>query len=143
MEMKHLVSIKELKTTLLKSFTQESRTPVFVDYDKDFDALFLRIVPLDKETVAHYVDEHVALLYEADSYEIVGLQIENFELSFVPKHDAVRRVWKLSESGIALTDLGDMIFEIETRKPEVAREVVKATQDVLGEPGPELVAAFA
>jgi hypothetical protein len=36
-----------------------------------------------------------------------------------------------------------MILAIERRKPEVAREVIKASRDLLGKPGEKMVAAFA
>jgi hypothetical protein len=143
MGVKHLVPINQLKTTLLAKFAHEGNSPIVIDYDDDFDALSLRIVPMNIETVVHYVDDHVALLYKSDNYEIVGLHIEDFEHSFLPAHESVRREWKLSESGIELKDVGELIFIVERKKRDVAREVVNATKDILGEPAPELIAAFA
>lgn len=143
MNIEHLVPSNQLKTNKLKAASSKPQILPIVDYDKDFDALTLRIVPVDVETVAHYVDDHVALLYEAETLEIIGLQVEDFRHSFLPAHDSVRKVWKLSDSGIELNDFGDMILATERMKPNVAREIVKATRNILGAPGKELAAAFA
>jgi hypothetical protein len=138
----HLVPTSQLKTNRLAESTTK-RTPLYIGYDKVFDALFIRIVPPGIETVTHYIDEHVALLYEADSLEIIGLQIEDFEYSFLPEHETVKRIWKLSNSGTKLENVGDMILEFERVKPRIAHEVVMATKDVLGAPGWALERAFA
>ena len=79
--MKHRVSINELKKSLLQESMLDVHSSIYVDYDRDFDALFVRIVPLDIETVVHYISDRIGLLYEADTYEIVGVQIENFMLA--------------------------------------------------------------
>jgi hypothetical protein len=97
---KRLIETGELKTNRLRAATS-----TYSDYDEDFDALILLVVPPDTETVVHYLDDepHVALLYEPDSLEIVGVQIEDFELSFIPWLEASKREWKLSETlGIEL-----------------------------------------
>jgi hypothetical protein len=142
-EIKPLVTNEELKTSLLETLASDKSGHVFVKYDDVFDALMILVVSPDNETVVHYVDDHVALLYLADTREIVGLQVEDFVHSFVPQHEAVSRVWRLSGSGVRLEDFGDMILAVEKMKPKVAREVVKATEDVLGEPGAELAALLA
>lgn len=142
-EIKQLVSTADLKTTLLSKLAAEKSRHTYVKYDDVFDALMLLVVSPEHETVVHYVDDHVALLYLPDSLEIVGLQIEDFEYSFVPEHEAVSKVWRLSTSGVKLESLGDMILAVEKAKPEVAREVVKATESVLGEPAAEFAALLA
>jgi hypothetical protein len=140
-----LVDTKQLKTTLLRKSAAQRTLQLIVDYDKHFDALYIRFLAPDPniDTVVHYIDEHVAFLYRADDMEIVGLQVEDFEFSFLPSHDNVMRVWKASDAGITFEDLGDMMLEVGRRKPEVAREVVRATEDVLGEPGIELAEMLA
>jgi hypothetical protein len=140
-----LVNTAQLKTNLLhKSATQKS-LQLSVDYDKDFDALYIRFIAPDSgvDTVVHYIDDHVAFLYRADDMEIVGLQVEDFEFSFLPRHDNVMRVWKASEAGITFEDLGDMMLEVGRLTPKVAREIVRAAEDVLGEPGQELAEMLA
>src|ERR1700730_1814722 len=105
-----------------------------------------QVVSLETETVVHYVDDHVALLYRADDLEIVGLQVEDFQHSFVPSHANVQRVWRLSDTGAKLENVGDMILVVEAferKKMTVAREVAKAAEPLVGEPAIELAAAIA
>src|SRR5262245_17027800 len=142
MAVKRLVQTSQLKTTFLASLDRAKPQPLFVSYDKQFDALFILLIPPDQERVAHYVDDHVALLYRPDDLEVVGLQVEDFESGFLPMHYALKKVWKFSGSCIQLEDFGDMLLQIERRKPKVAHEVVNATKELLGEPGEELADVF-
>lgn len=138
-----LVPTSQLKTTLLARLTKESRRRLFISYDREFDALMLLFVSPDTETVVHYLDDHVALLYEPEMFEIVGIQVEAFEHSFLSAHENVHRVWRLRDAGVPLEDFGDIVFAFERIKPRLARELVKATEDILGAPGVELAAALA
>ncbi len=139
---KRLVSTATLKTARLRE-AQQKHLPVYFHYDSGFDALMILIVPPETETVVHYLDENVALLYEPHTLEIVGIQVEDFESSFVPAHDGVRRVWRLSDAAEGkLEDMGDLILAIEARKPQIVREVISASRSVLGPPGEELAAAL-
>jgi hypothetical protein len=142
-ETKHLVSTENLRTTLIEQLAKEGRQSLFVKYDSAFDALIVLVVSPELETVVHYVDDHVALLYLPDTLEIVGLQVEDFEYSFVPQHEALSRLWRLSDTGIKLDNFGDMILAVEKIRPAVAREVVKATEAIVGEPAVELAALLA
>jgi len=124
-----LISTDQLKTTLLKTFQPGNQHPLF-------DALMILLVPPETETVVHYVDQHVGLLYTPDNLEIVGLQVEAFERSFLSQHDTVRRVWRLS-------DAGDIILAFQKVTPKVAQEVARAAEKVLGKTGQELARAVA
>lgn len=137
-----LVQTNFLKMTYLQEMAQHKQHQPSIKYDKEFDALLILFEPENQDVVAHYVDNHVALLYVAETLEIVGIQIEDFRLSFLPAHERVARLWQLSETGEKISDMGDIIFYAEKRLPKVAREVAKATEEVLGERGQELVAAF-
>lgn len=139
----HLTSTGELKTTLLTNLARNKTPSLFVYYDREFDALTLQVVSPGIETVVHYVDDHVAILYQAADLEIVGLQVEDFERSFLPEHVNVQRVWRWSDSGITLEDVGDLILAVERKKRNVAVEVAKATETLIGEPAAELAAAIA
>lgn len=143
MAIKRLVQTNQLKTSFLASLDRNRPQSVFVSYDKKFDALFILLAAPDQKRVAHYVDEHVALLYRPEDFEVIGIQVEDFEHSFLPKHIAVQRVWKLSDTGVQLEDFGDMLLQIERRKPKVAHEVINATKELLGDPGEELAEVFA
>ncbi|HLY25588.1 MAG TPA: hypothetical protein VKQ72_04570 [Aggregatilineales bacterium] len=143
MALERLVKTSDLKTGFLADAAKNKRKSLDIDYDARFDALMLLLVPPETDTIVHYVDDHVALLYRPDDLEIVGIQVEDFERSFLPQHEAVSKVWRLSDSKTDLNDLGDLIVIFDRIKPQVAREVVKATEDILGEPGVELAAALA
>jgi hypothetical protein len=142
-DIKRLVQTSELRTGKLTELARKRQLNISIFYDKAFDALMLLFIPNDQETVVHYTDGDVALLYLPDTLEIVGLQIEDFESKFLQVHESVRRVWRLSESGVSLQDYSDLIFALDLLKPQVAREVIKASEEWLGEPGAELAAALA
>jgi hypothetical protein len=77
---------------------------------------------------------------------VVGFQVEAFQHAFIPKHAAVGRIWRLSDSGLdikQIKDYGDLILNFERNSKDMAREVIRATEDVIGEPALELVAALA
>ena len=142
-DIKRLVQTSELRTGKLLEFARTLQLQISIFYDKAFDALMLLFIPNDQETVVHYTDGDVALLYLPDTLEVVGLQIEDFESKFLQSHEAVRRVWRLSEAGVSLQDYADLIFAVDLLKPQVAREVIKVSEEWLGEPGAELAAALA
>ncbi len=135
--LEHLTFTSELKTSLLETLVKTNKIQLWVRYDDDFDALVIRFVP-DAETIVHYLDDHVALLYQPTSKEIVGMQIEDFVHSFLPLHDTVQKVWRLSDADAKIETMGDLILAFERKTPEVAREVVKAAEDVLHREGVEL-----
>lgn len=130
-----LISINELKVTKLKEFFASKKQPPLVHYDDDFDAFTILIAPICTLTAVYPVDDQVGLLYQADTLEIVGLQIEAFEHSFIPQRASVRKVWRLSDAceDLSLEDVGDMILAVEKRTSEVVREVARATEPILQE----------
>lgn len=134
-----LIRSDQLKTRYL---AKSKKPQITVKYDKNFDALLILFASDEEEFVAHYVDDRIALLYRSDNMEIIGLQIEDFQLDFLPAHENVARLWQLRGTGEQISDMGDIILYAENRLPKVAREVAKATKEVLGEPGDELVAAL-
>lgn len=142
MELETLIQTSQLKMTYLQQLSHDKYHQPVVKYDKELDTLLILFEVSDQEVVAHYVDDYVALLYLADNLEIIGLQIEDFTLSFLPAHENIARLWQLSETGEEVSDMGDIIFYAQKRIPKVAKEVVKATEEMLGEQGQELAAAF-
>lgn len=136
-----LIPTSKLQTEYLKSFPKSPRH-LFFRYDKRFDALLILLVSPEVETVVHYVDEHVGLLYTPDDFEIVGIQVEAFERSFLPNHAAANQVWRLSDSCDELEDFGDLVLAFERKKPEIAREVARAAESILRPPEQEYVRAI-
>jgi hypothetical protein len=141
-----LIQTDQLKTTHLLRQAEAGQLHQFFHYDDVFDAVMILIVPPETETVVHYIDDQVALLYLPDTLEIVGLQIEDFEHSFLPRHDRVRRVWRLGDAlDVRLENVGDIVIAAERKSREVTREIIQASEIAAGQPGEkfkELVAAL-
>lgn len=140
---KRLVSTNSLKTTLLSKLPQGKRTPpLFFNYDKEIDTFMLLVVSPEQETVVHYVDEYVALLYIPETYEVVGLQIEDFQSQFIPKYNSLEEAWKLSNTKVKRGNVWDLTLAIEEKKLTVALEVIKATEAIVGRPAKALERAL-
>ncbi|MDF1499317.1 MAG: hypothetical protein P1P76_02465 [Anaerolineales bacterium] len=117
--------------TLFEEATSRGR-PAFFNYNADVDMLMFLIVAPTEEFIAHYLDEHVALLYLAKSNEVVGLQVEAFEKSFLPRYSSLQKAWRLSDACDELEDMGDLAIVIQQKEPEVAQEVIRIAQGILG-----------
>jgi len=139
-----LVTINQLKTDLLGELVRTGKHKPFFFYDEELDELIVMAVPPEIETVIHYIDgeDSVAIIYQADNFEIVGLQIEDFQKGFVPKYSSVEKVWRLSDC-VDVENLGDMMVKVENMQPRVAREVAKASIPLIGEPAKRLEKVFA
>ena len=127
---RQLVETKELKTKRFQAFLAEQR-PVNFFFDPDVDALMILFDDPKKITVAHFIDDHVALLYDPETYEVVGVQVEAFQKSFLHEYDSVARAWKLRDNCTDLEDFGDVMIAVEKQKPIVAKEVVEVTSEIL------------
>ena len=133
---KGLVPTKALKTNLLK----EERHGVHVYYDKMNDTLLMQIIPPCEETIIHFLeDENVSLIYEAKSKEIVGIQIEGFRTSFVPKHASLEKIWN---KRIAIKDFGELLIRVEDDRPLLAKEIVKASRSAISQDNHKLAEVF-
>jgi uncharacterized protein YuzE len=138
MAINRLVETSSLKTTFLTKFAGR-KVPLFFQYDDKADTLMLLFVPPTTETIVHYVNDDVAILYTPDKLEIVGLQIEDFESEFVPMFSALQKVWKLSDSiPIARGNVWDFTLAVERKQLNVANEVVKAARPVIGAPAKQI-----
>ena len=133
---KSLVPTRALKTHLLK----EERHGVHVYYDKMNDTLLMQIIPPDKETIVHFLDdENVSLLYEARSKEVVGIQIEEFKAGFLPKHAGLEKMWN---KRIGIRNFGELLIRVEDERPLLAREIVKASRPAISQNNERLAKVF-
>lgn len=82
-----LIKTEDLKLTKLLT-TAGSGCSICMCYDETADTLILMISPPSVLTIVHYLDEHVALLYEPDSLEVVGCQVKAFQHSFLKERNA-------------------------------------------------------
>ncbi|MCJ7623955.1 MAG: hypothetical protein MUO76_10665 [Anaerolineaceae bacterium] len=130
--MKRLKNTKELKWNRLSSLGAVLQPIPFVSYDNVFDALMLLMVGPEVETVVHYLDDLVALLYQPETMEVVGIQVESFRKRFLQKYVEVNKAWRLSDvSTEDIDDFGDIYLVFEQKKPAVAREVIRVAEGLL------------
>ena len=131
MALKSFFHPSKLRTDYLAA--QSGQRKLFFFYDDVADDLMLMMANPDTETVVHYVDNHVGLLFDPTSLEIVGLQIEAFTHSFIPQYASLQKVWKLSDcKDIDMANVGELTFAIQEKQFDVAMEIVKVAEPILG-----------
>jgi hypothetical protein len=138
MALEPLLAINELKTTRLSA----ERPISSIDYDDDLDTLFLRLITPIGRTAVYFVDDSVGLVYEIDSLEVVGIQIEYFVEYFLPAHQGVEQAWSLSSTSHPVHDFGELILTFQKMRPKVAHEVLQATGDILEPQAAQLAEAL-
>jgi hypothetical protein len=140
-EIKQLISTDMLKTSLLAEIP-EKRSSLYFRYNKVSDTLMLLVTSPETETIVHYMDENVAILYIPNSNEVVGFQIEDFTVGFLPKYQALQRKWRMAAKGIHPVDFGDLTIAVEEQKLEVAIQIVRSAEPRIGKAGKELERAL-
>lgn len=133
-----LVMTNQLKTNLWHQAAKRGISPSF-HFDQKVDAVMLLIADSRAKKIVHYIDDHVALLYDPDSLEIIGLRIENFQKSFLPKYAELQKVWKLSEA-CKVHDLGELEITVRKQEVMVAREISSIARPVAARMGMDLPA---
>ena len=131
-----LVDVKELKTNLWKQAAASKIAPSFY-FDPKVDAVMLLIVEKKTPKIVLYIDEHVALLYQPESKEIIGLRIENFQKSFLPKYAELQQNWKLS-STYPVRDFGDLIIRVRKQEGIVAKQISSLARPAAAKVGMDL-----
>lgn len=132
--MNRLVETKDLKTDYWEEMVKQKGTKPIPHYDDLLDTLFIYFSPSETgRTITHFLDEKVALLYRYSDKEIIGMRINSFEKEFLPKISETR-VWKLSDVGIELNGLCDIVFVVERvkskRLPNRIQREIKALEPV-------------
>ena len=132
-----LVNTTDLKAEYLNRIAQKKeRAPLLLRYDSLSDTLILLLISPKIETVVHHIDKYGSLLYRPDTMDIVGIQIEDFEHSFLPKHDEVRRVWRFRKTIDEWPEnIVDLEIIVQKMKPKMAREIVRAAEPTLEQLG--------
>jgi len=125
------VKSKNLKTNYLASVKGQGNLHFL--YDNVADELMLMMASPETETIVHYVDSNVGLLFKPDDLEIVGIQIEGFSRSFIKKYACLEKAWKLSAcEEINMKNIGEFSIYGDEKQFEFAIEVIEATKSVLG-----------
>ena len=138
-----LVSKDELKTSFLEQCAKQgAEMLVYMDYDPLVDIWIIRFDWSSEETVVHYLNEYVGLIYYADSRQIIGIQVENFESGVLNNHpQAVESIQTWREvstnfDGFKAVRAADLPVD------RLIEAVLKATETDLDEPIVELAAAL-
>jgi hypothetical protein len=124
----------QLKTGYWREVVKTTPAQVH-DYDAELDTLFIYFAPTGKERIiTRFIDEHVALLYRYSDKEVVGMCIEGFEKGFLPSTPGAK-VWRLSNAGVKLDGMCDIIFAVErsfppARKFDAIDRQIKALEPV-------------
>lgn len=132
--LERLTQTNDLKVTHLQKMAAGRKIVRLLNYDDVSDTLIFLFCPPDTPTIVHYIDEYVALLYDPNNKEVLGIQIENFESGFLSDNDEIQRIWRLSDSceNLNIKNLGDISIVFEKKKPEVAQELARYTEALLG-----------
>ncbi len=117
------ININEFKTKVWRESGKNKRPELA--YDSDLDTLFLFFSAHGKEAlVTHYIDQNVSFLFKQSDLEIVGMSIEGFEKSFAPRY-ADKKIWKLSEYGIDLDGIREVMFVIKEKTHSEVQQPVE------------------
>ena len=138
-KIKQLVKTSQLKTSYLSNFHQNK---IFFHYDDLSDSLMILFISPDRETIVHYLDKYVAILYTPKDNEIVGLQVDYFQSDFVPMYEDLQREWCLSNFIVKDESFWDLTLSVESKKISIALGIIKAKQNVIGKPAKEFKKAL-
>lgn len=85
-----------------------------IDYEPIADILWLYMIEPTSYAVVHYVDEDFALLFDDESEQVIGLQIENFLLKFVaPELKRLQGFVSPDYTVHPLTRIRNMLFDYD------------------------------
>jgi len=134
-KIKRLVESSDLKTNYLAAL--RNKQSLNFHYDDLSDTLMFLFTSPEEETIVHYLDRNVAILYRSNDKEIVGLQIEDFESEFIPTYSDLKEVWCLSDFGINNKNVWDLTIAAEEQKMIVALKIIKTKELLIGKPAKE------
>src|SRR2546423_1552101 len=123
------MELTELKTDFLKEVVASPSGSIYMNYEAELDALFMSFVPPHVETAVYYVDGDVAVLYNRNTRQIVGVQIEAFRSHFLAQHETLRDLFN-ADLPMTKADLGELLRWgelLRQKKQAFANEVTKAT----------------
>lgn len=125
-----LVKMEELDFSRVQRVADDGTT-FKGDYDAVDDTLFVFFGERPAEVVVHYLDDYIGLLYDPTSFEVVGIQIEAFEHSYVPIHGLSSK-WNLNDNDRrSLKSTGDLVQASERKVRDVTKEVKRITMEPL------------
>jgi hypothetical protein len=134
---KNLVNTHSLKMNLWTKAAHQHAKPYFYA-DPRLDVIMVMIVDPRTPKITHFVDEHVALLYEENTREVIGFRIESFGKSFLPQYASLQMVWKFSDVSKDFTNVGDLHISARQHDIQMANELTKVARPILAKAGMEV-----
>jgi hypothetical protein len=132
-----LIDTKELHTNLWRdAFKRHVWTRFF--YNERVDSISILIVDPTSQKIVHYLDDYVALYYEPESMEVIGLRIEAFQHSFLPKYAELEQVWRMTDVCDNLEDFGDLQIVVRKQERRMTTELSRITHMIAEQQGLEL-----
>ena len=125
--LKQIVDTKDLNMNFIQSFI-EGNVNYFTRYDDELDTFYILFTAPNTETIVHYIDDHLALLYLPGKKEVVGVQVEDFK-QFAKKNNAVETAWHISTNCDHMKTMENLYSLKEKQEKKVIREVAKVARD--------------
>lgn len=112
---RRLVETNELDATRFVKLLEAYEVST-IRYDEQVDMFVVYMAPPGPaETIVHYVDDFVGLIYTAENREVIGFQVEAYKEAFVPGHASAYDAWRLSDFDTELGELEDLILYVDRR----------------------------
>jgi hypothetical protein len=125
--LERLVKNKDLKMNYVSSLAKGIPTKTYVHFDKILDTFFVMFVSPETETVIHYIDDYVGLMYDPQNLEVVGVQIESFK-EFAQQNQSIEKAWEIKIDCAKVDDLGDLYTVKDKKEKIIAREIAKVAE---------------
>lgn len=128
--LKKIIDTKKLKLHLVDKFVnQELDDLPQVEYDPDFDALFLFFIGIKKRYIVQPVNSSISFLFDPKTLEVFGMQITGFEKSFLDEYPHLKKAWEFSgRKKFQPKNMGDIFPVYQDKKPIIAQEVRQITE---------------
>ena len=73
---------------------------IWARYDHESDHMIIYFNGSPQPAVSVYTDENLYIMVDPRNRQVVGLQVENWEQSFVPAHHELQAVWSQLKQNI-------------------------------------------
>jgi len=87
-----MAELFRLKTTYVE---RQDPNQASMSYDSETDTLYIHLDVFSGLHVACYLDDGVYALFDPETMEVVGFQVENWERVFLSIHSDLKDYWSL------------------------------------------------
>ena len=71
-----LKNVKDIKFSFIKSLIEEKYVPIKMSYDSVAKIMTMYFADVEGEMIVHYISDNMALVYDMDTSECIGFQLE-------------------------------------------------------------------